>query len=452
MGENNKKITGIRANYLMVPFLIGLVFLYALVMTMFANISNSSRNLSLIMQKSGIYSEEATSLLAGSSTLCDTSTTFILKPIREDGELNTTPLAAYGVELANPRRGDQVVAKFRTYNLAEMDLYYIEEAAKSANYVLECQLHALSLIDSIYPLPSSSPFNNIPLKELTDEEKAMSDEEKLNLAESIILSSEYTEQKGSVSRYVNTFVGQLQAATAKESNQTLQALQRNKNILTIVSILNALVLISIFIAIYKQIVQPLINLAKRISTDEELAENKGFKEVRLVAAAYNEESSERKELDAILRSAAETDALTDLPNRYSFERYQLDSEKEGFSIAVLLFDANYLKITNDTKGHLAGDKLLCDTAHCISECFGNEEKSNCFRIGGDEFAAFMKNCTVDEVEDAIKNFIELQKKYEISVSVGYAYTNDIAKTNFKDLIEKADKNMYANKEKMHKEI
>ena len=181
MSKENKKTTGIKANYLMVPFLVALIILHVLVMVMFMNISNSSKNLSMNMQKTGIYSEEASSLLAGSSTLCDTSTTFILKPIKEDGELNTTPLAAYAVEFATPRRGNQVVAKFRSYNLAEMDLYYIEEAAKSANYVLECQLHALSLIDSIYPIPSFSPYNNITLIELTDEEKAMSDSEKISL-------------------------------------------------------------------------------------------------------------------------------------------------------------------------------------------------------------------------------------------------------------------------------
>ena len=262
----------------------------------------------------------------------------------------------------------------------------------------------------------------------------------------------YTEQKGSVSRNVNNFIGQLQAVSAKESNQATQAITLNRKLLTVVSILNSLVLLSIFIALYIQIVKPLSSQAKSISNGEELDESKGFREVRLVASSYNEVSKERKELDAILRSAAETDALTNLPNRYSFEKYQLDSDKEGYSVAALLFDANYLKITNDTKGHLAGDKLLCDTAYCITKCFSDENQNNCFRIGGDEFAAIMKNCNIEQIEDEIKNFIELQKKYDISVSVGYAYADDIANTTYKELIEQADKNMYLNKEKMHKEM
>ena len=154
MNKESKKITGIKANQLMVPFLIILIALYVLVTLMYINISNASSGLSTIMQKSGIYDEEASSLLEGSSTLCDTSTTFILKPIKENGELNIEPLELYAVELANPRRGNQVVAKFRTYGVSEIDLYVVEEAAKSADYLLECQLHALSLIDSIYQIPS----------------------------------------------------------------------------------------------------------------------------------------------------------------------------------------------------------------------------------------------------------------------------------------------------------
>lgn len=452
LNKEEKKITGIRANSLLVPFLVILVILHSLVMLMFMNISNESRSLATNMEKLGTYTGEASSLLSNLSTLCDTSNTFILKPIKENGELNTSPLASYAVELIKSRRGNQVVEKFRSYGIAENDLYYIEEAAKSADYVLECQIHALSLMDSVYSIPSFSPYNNIHLIELSDEEKAMSDEERIALAESIILSSDYSEEKGLVSTNVNTFIGLLQSNSAQESTQIVKKLQRNKSILLVVSILNSLVLLSIFISIFRQVVKPLVDLSKKIADNEKLDENKGFKEVRLVGSAYNKVSKEREELDAILRSAAETDALTNLPNRYSFERYQLDSEKSGISVAVLLFDANYLKITNDTKGHVAGDKLLCDTAYCITKCFGNKAQDNCFRIGGDEFAAIIKNCTVKQIEDNVKEFIEMQKKYGISVSVGYTYSDDIGNTTYKDLIEKADKKMYANKEKMHKEI
>ena len=73
----------------------------------------------------------------------------------------------------------------------------------------------------------------------------------------------------------------------------------------------------------------------------------------------------RAGLESILRTAAETDALTGLPNRYGFEQYLLESGQSGYAMAVFLFDINYLKTTNDTKGHAAGDDLIRSAAECI---------------------------------------------------------------------------------------
>ena len=153
----------------------------------------------------------------------------------------------------------------------------------------------------------------------------------------------------------------------------------------------------------------------------------------------------RDELDTILRSAAETDALTNLPNRYRFEQFVLEAKESGYSAAVLLFDVNYLKQTNDTRGHLAGDQLLCTAADCIASSFGE----NCFRFGGDEFAAIIINCTPEMIESMLRRFEKAEEEKNISISYGYAYTDDIGKTSFKRLLDEADHKMYMHKEQIH---
>ena len=40
--------------------------------------------------------------------------------------------------------------------------------------------------------------------------------------------------------------------------------------------------------------------------------------------------------------SAETDALTNLPNRYRFEQYLVEAQDSGSSMAVMLFDVNFL--------------------------------------------------------------------------------------------------------------
>ena len=114
-------------------------------------------------------------------------------------------------------------------------------------------------------------------------------------------------------------------------------------------------------------------------------------------------------------------------------------------MAVLLFDVNYLKQTNDTEGHLAGDRLLRTAADCISSCFGE----NCFRFGGDEFAAIVKDCNPDSIDRMVAQFEKAEEEQNVSISLGYAYTEEIGHTTFRKLLDEADQKMYAQKKQIH---
>jgi diguanylate cyclase (GGDEF)-like protein len=165
----------------------------------------------------------------------------------------------------------------------------------------------------------------------------------------------------------------------------------------------------------------------------------------MVASAYNSLRKRRDALDAILRSAAETDALTNLPNRYRFEQYLLDAGESGYSLAILMFDINFLKETNDTLGHSAGDKLIRKAAECITSCFGDKS----FRIGGDEFVAVVEDCKPEMVQQMIYRFREVGERENVSISVGYAYAEKINEATIKQMIDEADKLMYAEKQAVH---
>ena len=218
-----------------------------------------------------------------------------------------------------------------------------------------------------------------------------------------------------------------------------------RSVLWATTILIMVILTATFITLYRQIIYPLADFVKLISANRSLDEKKGLREVRLLAIAYNTLLKRRDALDSILRSAAETDALTNLPNRYRFEQYMLESGESGYSVAVLLFDINFLKQTNDTQGHLAGDILIRTAAECISSCFGED----CFRFGGDEFAAVVKNCEPERIEQMIHKFKETEKQKNVSISLGCAYTPEIGDTTVKALLDEADKRMYAQKKEAH---
>ena len=440
-----KTIGGIAANSLMRPIIIILAVLHVAIIGLIVQINATSAELSETMKTAGQQIEEATSVLAGASLLSETSTNFILMPVTEHGEINVGPLVAFATEIQRPRRGNQVLERFRNYDVSPDAIRCLTAAAGNAELLKDAQLHALALINSVYPLPKVYPLNQIPLPELTESEKALPKEEKLAQSKIIALGAVANMNKRAVSQNANA------CADIIKANAGVTAAEIGKKIAILRLILLGgagvimVILVGTFVALYKQMIYPLMGFVQLITANQPLNEEKGLQEVRMVASAYNSLRKRRDALDAILRSAAETDALTNLPNRYRFEQYLLDAGESGYSLAILMFDINFLKETNDTLGHSAGDKLIRKAAECITTCFGDKS----FRIGGDEFAAVVEDCKPEMVQQMIYRFREVGERENVSISVGYAYAEKINETTIKQMIDEADKLMYAEKQATH---
>ena len=440
-----KSTGGIAANSLMRPIIVVLAILHIVIFALIVQINATSAKLSAVSRTAGERIEEATSVLAGASLLSETSTNFIMVPVHEHGEINVAPLAVFATELARPHRGNQVLERFRNYDVSPEALARLKDAAGNAEKLKDAQLHALALINSVYPFPNVYPVNQIPLPELNEAEKAMPAERRLAQSRIVALGSVASMNKRAVSQNVNACKDILRANVGAAAAEVGKKIVILRTVLLGLAGLVMLILIGTFVALYKQMIHPLQGFVQLITANQPLDEEKGLQEVRLVASAYNSLRKRRDALDAILRSAAETDALTNLPNRYRFEQYLLDVGERGYSLAILMFDINYLKETNDTEGHSAGDNLIRTAAQCITSCFG--EKS--FRIGGDEFAAVVEDCKPEMVQQMIYRFREVGERANVSISVGYAYAEKINEATIKQMIDEADKLMYAEKQAAH---
>jgi len=151
------------------------------------------------------------------------------------------------------------------------------------------------------------------------------------------------------------------------------------------------------------------------------------------------------------------DALTQLVNRREFE-YQLDqalhsAQGYGQEHVMLYLDLDRFKIVNDTSGHIAGDALLRQ----ISQLFKSiiRKTDTLARIGGDEFAALLHNCSPEgglEVAEAMRHAIRgyrfawEDQTFSIGVSIGLVAINpQIASASA--LLSAADIACYAAKNK-----
>ncbi|TKB48184.1 GGDEF domain-containing protein [Ferrimonas sediminicola] len=95
-------------------------------------------------------------------------------------------------------------------------------------------------------------------------------------------------------------------------------------------------------------------------------------------------------LNQKLKEQAYRDPMTGLRNRRSF-RYALDKleiEVSGQARALVLIDLDHFKSINDRFGHQVGDKALKHAAGIIDRAVSLVH-GQCFRVGGEEFAAML---------------------------------------------------------------
>ena len=448
---NRKKYGGIPANAYFIPVVVVLAILNIIVIVLMFSIFSQSSKLSQTTQNSSVYITDATSLLGGTSMLSETSNNYVLKPITSQGEPNVGPLIAYTKELVQTdHRGDQVLARFETYDVSDEVLESIRNAAQSADTLVEMQNHAIALVSAVYPLPPVPELADLELPELSAEEAALSNEEKIELAQNIVLDTSFGTNKNAVSEGVNGAVASIRATSGEQAATTGQSIEVIRTLLMVVSVIIVVFLALAFFLFYRLFISPLGKFSRLIVEDKPLDDKKGLREMRLLAGSFNDLLHRRDALEGILREAAETDTLTGLPNRYSMQQHLLDAGSKGYSLAVFLFDVNNLKITNDTLGHAAGDDLIRRAANCISTCFASTDGSSCYRMAGDEFTALIRGIDEENIPALTQKFEEMQAQNDVSISWGYAYAAEIGETTFRTLMDEADQRMYQMKEEVHR--
>ncbi|MFT4301815.1 MAG: sensor domain-containing diguanylate cyclase [Desulfovibrio sp.] len=103
---------------------------------------------------------------------------------------------------------------------------------------------------------------------------------------------------------------------------------------------------------------------------------------------------------ARLEDLVRNDALTGLRSRayYGMTVNRLEQQKVR-PVSVLICDMDGLKLINDHLGHHEGSKMLCQAALILRDSLSAVD---CIaRMGGDEFAAILPECSQSELESAI---------------------------------------------------
>ncbi|MBR1555356.1 MAG: GGDEF domain-containing protein [Oscillospiraceae bacterium] len=146
------------------------------------------------------------------------------------------------------------------------------------------------------------------------------------------------------------------------------------------------------------------------------------------------------------KKQANIDVLTGLQNRNCYEAY-CDQLKTTEHLVCVYLDANGLHEINNTKGHLAGDKMLRFIADTLKIRFGED---TVYRIGGDEFIAFVQNQTDEQMQAVLEKVrIEIERNH-YHVSAGYCIGE--SEMTLKEMISTAETRMYEEKRKYYEKL
>jgi diguanylate cyclase (GGDEF)-like protein len=154
-----------------------------------------------------------------------------------------------------------------------------------------------------------------------------------------------------------------------------------------------------------------------------------------------------------LEYQTQVDSLTGLFNRRAFEKKIQDeferSKRYHNPLSLLILDIDNFKTINDTYGHHGGDAALVK----ISETFREKTRQSDFpsRYGGEEFVLVLPETDQEsalqvagKIHDAIRTcaFGTTTRPFTLTVSIGVSSTSRRSYTDWREMLEDADKALY----------
>ncbi len=181
--------------------------------------------------------------------------------------------------------------------------------------------------------------------------------------------------------------------------------------------------------------------------------------VENIDAEVRKEKQRQKELKTE-KELARRDELTGVKNKTAYKELEdsvqsnMDNGMDYLPFALVVCDANNLKQINDTLGHAAGDEYIKASAKILCDIFVH---SPVFRIGGDEFVVFLRGsdyvARVDLMEKLRNIVLENQQNGTGAVlASGMTEYNPERDSFVAEIFDRADKEMYENKQQLKKDF
>lgn len=235
-------------------------------------------------------------------------------------------------------------------------------------------------------------------------------------------------------------------------------------LLVIVSLATVIVLgvlIGVLLSVRRDVFRPLLQAREEViglAEDRPLAARPDSGSASEMARLFDaidvlqDRMRERASLTSELRQQAETDGLTGVLNRRTLD-YIAQNGGVGLptddALALIMIDIDHFKSINDSHGHLAGDRVLIETARLLKR----EAPIDCVvsRFGGEEFALLLSHADLNQagrLAETIRSKLQdhrfaLSDGHQIAVTASFGVAcGRRGPRDWRQLVERADKALY----------
>ena len=327
----------------------------------------------------------------------------------------------------------------------DVDCSTLREALSLSDALMQRELHAFALIMSASGTLDKAP-EMVKNYRLPDDELSLSADDKRDLAQRIVRGQEYYTYKTRIYDKLNLFETGVMEQTEEGLLEETESISKLLGIQNVFEVLEGIAIVCLAVLLYRQVTVVLRQYIRSISRDEAITPG-GTSELRYLAAVINQYVALQSQRQKELRSIAELDALTQVPNRRALEDFMNRTfHQKGMHGALIILDVDDFKHINDNYGHDLGDVALQNLVTQIREVIRADDFLA--RFGGDEFVIWMDSITIDDEAAIREKLKEINHRMilvanmtmQISVSAGVTFCQ--AGDLYKDALRRADSALY----------
>ena len=415
--DGTRKRRGIRLNHLnIVMICIGLVLATLMVVSMYSTTDSVKQIVSFTnsflgnQQTGGMLREFA-------GKLSEQAMTFV-----QSGEVG--PAKAYETQL-NVINGQLEQYSPDAFVSAAAGTEF-DTAVQAFRGRLQTERIAMRMVAESMPKPM---FEALPdfLKEteLSEEDKALSEEARKGKAIGMLTSESYTGLEETIRDAIDNSHKFSSQEGQKQADTTFTKVQHIMGNQTVLVLLFLVVSVLALLLNRFLIISPIQKSVENLDKREPIPE-KGSYEMRHLARVYNDVLKENQEKTEKLTYTATHDALTGVYNRTEFDRYYRQIEKQQ-NVGIIVADVDHFKQYNDDFGHDIGDRVLCTAVEAMKRHFRTVDHIS--RIGGDEFCIIMPRTGQKDAEKISEKIHEINKELSeeggdlppVTISTGVAF-------------------------------